>query len=577
MKKVFGAIAACIIILLLTCSIAFADDTRTSGLYTYTIKGNGTITIVDFDWKNNSGDIYIPTMLDGYNLTGIGDRAFSGNSGSSPVTVNIPNTVTSIGNFAFENANISFINIPQTVTFIGANPFMNCLSLMQISVDPSNTTFASIDGVLYHKGKKALISYPLAMKKAKIPSGIVEISDYACVGITDWYSSFFPDTLEKIGDHAFENATIYAGQYFVPESVREIGKYSFSNANCIVTQTIQTTSKDGMTWSKEDGGFGKIKQTKLDFEDLDKRLGYIYGVEFEQLKLLGTQVQSLGIGAFSGLKISRLHKGNSYYQQADILLVYIGEIPSTGEKSNLAIIPEKAFEGMTVSTKASFNNYSGYPEGMLLYPPQVLTYIGEKAFSGVKTIRLIDNRIVKIGSNAFSGSVLDGTMAVDDCEEYGFAKINSDFSKWKMSDLTISLNCSAIPDHAFSGSMLSLKVENRLDSVGDYAFFNSAVTQSTKGYAKLGAHAFDGANLPSALEIPNFLSEIGECAFANNPNLLELTLPESVSLIGDNAFDKTIIKLTVSKGSYAEFWAQENGYSYKYADGGEDSLDWLNN
>ena len=57
--------------------MAWADEIRTSGLYTYKIKGNGTVTITKFDWDNNKENIYIPNLIDGYNVTGIESEAFA--------------------------------------------------------------------------------------------------------------------------------------------------------------------------------------------------------------------------------------------------------------------------------------------------------------------------------------------------------------------------------------------------------------------------------------------------------------------------------------------------------------------
>ena len=37
----------------------------------YSIKGNGTVSITDFDWERHEGDIYIPDMLGGYRVTAI--------------------------------------------------------------------------------------------------------------------------------------------------------------------------------------------------------------------------------------------------------------------------------------------------------------------------------------------------------------------------------------------------------------------------------------------------------------------------------------------------------------------------
>ena len=74
MKKLFGFILG--IGLLLICSTALADTQ--SGLFTYTLKGNGTAVITGFDWDaNGNNDVYVPRMIDGYTVSEIGPFAFS--------------------------------------------------------------------------------------------------------------------------------------------------------------------------------------------------------------------------------------------------------------------------------------------------------------------------------------------------------------------------------------------------------------------------------------------------------------------------------------------------------------------
>lgn len=54
------------------------SQSSTSGLFTYSLKGNGTAVITGFDWQRNGGkDVYIPRMIDGYTVTEIGAYAFS--------------------------------------------------------------------------------------------------------------------------------------------------------------------------------------------------------------------------------------------------------------------------------------------------------------------------------------------------------------------------------------------------------------------------------------------------------------------------------------------------------------------
>lgn len=119
------------VFLLLAASSALADTTRASGLYTYQIKGNGTITITGFDWdKNGTDDIYVPNMIDGYTVTAIGDEAFkcdklqrtswytsSTANKFKTVSVTLPESIKSIGEKAFWNSTLLEINILDAVQY----------------------------------------------------------------------------------------------------------------------------------------------------------------------------------------------------------------------------------------------------------------------------------------------------------------------------------------------------------------------------------------------------------------------------------------------------------------------------
>ncbi len=188
MKKILAAVIACM--LLLTAIPAMADNVRTSGLYTYEIKGNGTIEITKYNWAESSGDIYVPNMIDGYVVSSIGDNAFNPEYNlldvyfgkqslytKKAVGVTLPDSVKSIGNFAFMDANLSSINIPTSVQHIGDGAFINCTGI-QFKVAPNHSYFAEIDGVLYQKQQKELVAAPIS-ESISIPEGIVSIQNYA--------------------------------------------------------------------------------------------------------------------------------------------------------------------------------------------------------------------------------------------------------------------------------------------------------------------------------------------------------------------------------------------------------------
>lgn len=117
------------------------DGTLHSGGFSYTILSDGTASIVDCSL---TGNIVIPSTLDGYTVTNLASQLFFGRSGLTSVT--LPATVTYFGTNKLDN-NWDYV-------------FSYCFDLENIFVDSQNPTFQSIDGVLYSKDGKTMIHYP---------------------------------------------------------------------------------------------------------------------------------------------------------------------------------------------------------------------------------------------------------------------------------------------------------------------------------------------------------------------------------------------------------------------------------
>jgi len=73
-------------------------------------------------YNGNSGDLVIPSVIWGEQVTSIGEEAFQQKRLTS---VRIPNGVVSIGNKAFANNRLTNVNIPNSVTSIGEGAFAN--------------------------------------------------------------------------------------------------------------------------------------------------------------------------------------------------------------------------------------------------------------------------------------------------------------------------------------------------------------------------------------------------------------------------------------------------------------------
>ena len=154
--------------------------------------------------------------------------------------VTIPDSVTSIGDCAFSLCDsLTSITIPDSVEQIGTNPFTVCSALKSISVSPEHPYFATIDGVLFRKADKALISYPAGISSSTytIPQGITAIGDsafYYCDSLT---SVSIPDSVTSIGDSAFSSC-VSLTSVTIPDSVTSIGNIAFSFCTSLTSITI---------------------------------------------------------------------------------------------------------------------------------------------------------------------------------------------------------------------------------------------------------------------------------------------------------------------------------------------------
>lgn len=164
------------------------------------------------------GDVVIPSSVTYggsiYSVTGIRSEAFRHCTGLTSVT--IPESVTEIGSYAFEG----------------------CIDLQSIVVAENNSSYASLEGVLFNKDKTTLIQCP--RKKAgayMIPSSVINIGEYTFQGCGGLTSITIPKSVTNIGDAAFSGCTGLTS-VTIPELVTSIGQDAFSGCTSLTSVTI---------------------------------------------------------------------------------------------------------------------------------------------------------------------------------------------------------------------------------------------------------------------------------------------------------------------------------------------------
>ena len=173
----------------------------------------------------------IPT--DG-SVTSVGEVAFGGCTGLTSIT--IPDSVTSIGSYAFAATELTDITIGKNVTSIGLGAFAKCPGLTSIIVEKGNTQYHNYGNCLIETKSKTLI---LGCKNSVIPTdgSVTSVGDAAFSNCTRLTSITIPDRVTSIGNSAFRGCTGLTS-ITIPDRVTSIGNYAFSNCTGLTSITI---------------------------------------------------------------------------------------------------------------------------------------------------------------------------------------------------------------------------------------------------------------------------------------------------------------------------------------------------
>lgn len=385
MKRFAGLIL--VFVMLLVALPALADETRTSGDFRYTLKSNGTATIVGY---TGGGDtVIIPQMLDGYTVTAIGDSAFDRKTEKyKSCSVTLPDTIKSIGAFAFRDTKVTSINLPNSLEDIGKGAFIGCNSITY-RMSANHPTFAVIDGALYNKSQKKLI---WGKEGAAIPEGIKIIGDYACYEVPDCGINqngiVLPSSIEEIGDYAFYGNS-YSIEFPNDESETEFAtpadKYNYRYVGREITPYE-------LKWGKNLRKIGAYAFANIELDSYHIRGGSKYHLDAIILSI-PSSVSEIGEGCFSGFGVPK------YYKKVTIWRYVTISIP---KDSRLRSIPTKAFYN---------ENGLDIPLCSIKCDAPIVT-IGDYAFYGTYVVNFNMQNVKTLGKGAFMESTQSAGITI---------------------------------------------------------------------------------------------------------------------------------------------------------------------
>ncbi|MDB6039298.1 MAG: Chitin binding protein [Verrucomicrobiales bacterium] len=424
-----------------------------------------------------SGCTSMASLTIGNRVSSIGGGAFMGCTRLMNVT--IPNSTAGILDFAFSDCRgLTNIMIGKGVTSIGAYVFSGCTSLSAITVEAFNSSYSSVDGVLFDKSQAALIKYPggkaggytipnsvtsfgdafagsPGLTRIKIGNSVTSIPDYAFRGCTNLTSVTISNGVTSIGIWAFGEC-IGLASVTIPDSVAGLGNKTFHGCTSLSTITV---------------------------EALNSSYSSVDGVLFD--KSLATLIQ------YPGGKVGGYTMPNSVTSFRDAFTGSLG-LTSIMIGTSITNIESYAFAGCTNLTSVTI--------------PNGVTRIEDVAFMDCTSLSAFTVDAINPVYSSMDGVLFDKSQAT--LIQYPGGKVGG---------YTIPNSVTSFAE-AFAGCMglTGITIGNGVTSIEGGGFY--------------------GCTSLASVMIPSGVTTIGVDAFANCTSLTNLTIPSRVSFIGFSAF-----------------------------------------
>ena len=486
-----------------------------------------------------------------------------------------------IGARAFHSySNLTAINIPEGVTNIGDYAFDNCTALKKVIIEDGNTTL-SLGYNYYSGGTGGGLFYDCPLEEVYLGRNLSYES-----GKSYGYSPFYnKDALTNvtIGDEvtAISQYAFYSCDNIhsltIPSGVLSIGNSAFSTPEKVIwlTNTPPTgyaNAKGSINYAANDQHsslsnlrvypylssifevdgvkYVPVSPAERTCDAIDcaynSTAAAINVSETASFKGIAMTVKEVMPYAFYGNKhikeVNISHKGNiGNYAFYDCDSVQNVELSNEGNVGSQAFYDCDGILTATISNQGNIESQAFYDcDGIKSLDISNVGYVGDEAFRGC---------------GALETAIVANTGAVNSSAFYNCVSLKS---------VTLGDKVTSLGNDAFRGcrSLQEIVIPNSVKSVGAYCFSSCSAMKSAvigdgvpniaqytfqnctgltnvmvgDGVTTINNYAFTGCSALTNVTLGRSVATINNYAFQNCSSLPEITLPQAVTKVGDYVF-----------------------------------------